>query len=65
MGGGTLQRICGHGYVHIIAGTPLKGRWSKDKSMLEPVHLKVSVAVDKLMLEHLEASVATEKSAPQ
>ena len=38
----------------VTAGMLLKGLWCKDKSMLEKVHLKASVAVHEVMLEHLK-----------
>lgn len=51
---GTSQSICGCGYICAAAAIPLKGLWPKGRSALDKVPLEASVAVHKVMLEHLK-----------
>lgn len=39
------------GKAVLVAGIPPKALWPMDKAMLEQVHLKVTVVVDKSMLQ--------------
>lgn len=63
MGVGHLEASA----AHAAAGTPLKGLWPQDKFTLENVYLAASVAVDKSMLQwvHLEVSVAVHEVMPE